>query len=144
MPDLTIEPWLRLTNLAPPGTAEPDLQVAANRYMLTVDVYAAAADLWEDAAYAIDTSPPNDGDRLAMSVTQGDIQVLYGADSLDTQATRLSRQASYLNRARKLRVQSKAYDVEMHETEDNPYIDWYDQDDYDPALDLFIHNPEGA
>src|SRR5688572_15309777 len=91
--DLTTVPWDRLAKLAPPGTPGTDIQAAADRYSLTTDLYAAAADLWEEAANAINLQvdeTPSGGDRPIKSVTQDGISVTYADSPIgDTQATRI-------------------------------------------------------
>src|SRR5689334_3287250 len=109
--DMTLEPWKRLTKLAPPNTTTDDLQSAADRYSLTADLYAAAADLWEEAAMAVDTVTVDpSAEPTVQSVSQDGISVTYASDSLAGSglSARVASQAQMLARARFFRSKAKA------------------------------------
>lgn len=77
--DLTVEPWKRLTRLAPPRTSTVDLQEAADRYTANNDINAAACDLWEQFAMSIDATDtrllPESG--IPQSINQDGLAVTY-------------------------------------------------------------------
>lgn len=142
--DISVSPWDRLAKLAPPKTPEQDLLNAAERYALRADIYAAAADLWEDAAMAVDVSPDPDPDPssntgVVDSVSQDGISVTYksSAGIGNVQAARTIQQSKYYARARALRRRSKAETVTVHNPRYNPWLNTpiSDQVDYE---DIFI------
>lgn len=119
--DLTTVPWNRLLKLAPPGTKQDDLIEAAERYALYADVYAAAADLWEDAALAVDIAPECSTSDTAQtgavqSVSQDGISVTYASDPLagNGLSARVGARAQMLATAKRLRARSKPKSVLMH------------------------------
>lgn len=126
--DLTIEPWQRLAKLAPPGTSEGDLQVAAQRWAITADVYAAAADLWEEMLLTIDFSP--DEERTlenpgpVSAVSQDGIRVDYAVSnqSGNTQNARRSQSIQIRTMVRRLRAKAKPYTPLVHSTDYNPWV----------------------
>jgi hypothetical protein len=124
--DLTLVPWDRLAKLAPPGTEESDLQAAATRHSTRTDVYAAAADLWEEAALAIDLKPDTEahGPIRTNKISQDGITVEYASDPLngDSQSTRHAQFAQYMSNARRLRKRSKPSSPLVHSTDYNPWI----------------------
>lgn len=124
--DLTLVPWDRLAKLAPPGTSPADLQAAATRHSTYTDVYAAAADLWEEAALAIDLTPDTEahGPIRTNKVSQDGITVEYASDPLNgnSQSTRHSQHAQYMANARRMRKRSKAKSPLVHDPEYNPWV----------------------
>jgi hypothetical protein len=125
--DMTLEPWTRLARLAPPGTIGADLQSAADRWALTADVYAAAADLWEEAAMAVDTTPDEDAQAVTanvQSVSQDGISITYASDGLigNSMSSRIASQAQMLAKAKFFRSRAKAKSVLVHELGYNPWI----------------------
>lgn len=131
--DLSIAPWSRLSKLAPPATVEADLISAAERYEKTEDVYAAAADLWEERALLIDMSAPdaptNGSETVLSKVSQDGITVEYALGEYDSQATRINQRTQCLNTAALLRKRSKASTPRMHEEKYDPYINKLPNDD---------------
>lgn len=127
--DMSIEPWPRLANLAPPNTTTPQLQTAANRYALRADVYAAAADLWEEAAMLIDLSPDTSTgsgstDRVVNKVSQDGITVEYASDGLigNNMSSRVAQHGQYMTMVRRLRARSKPSTPLVHEDTYNPWL----------------------
>ncbi len=125
--DLAISPWNRLAKLAPPDTTTPDLQAAADRYGLRADLYAAAADLWEDAAGAIDLTPddpPDPSTATVSKVSQDGISVEYAHDALagNGYSVRVARHAQYLAMARRWRKRAKPNTPVIHDVEYNPWL----------------------
>lgn len=125
--DLTIEPWSRLAKLAPGGTDVEQLQSAANRYEKTQDIYAAASDLWEEAATVLDTSPEVvEGTGTVQSVSQDGVSVTY-ASRADNQTQRMMQVAAYRRVARDFRQRAQPYTVPLggddmlDRYEKNPY-----------------------
>lgn len=107
--DLTVTPWDRLVKIAPPGTTGQSLQSAADRYATTTDVMAAAADLWEEAALAIDVTPPVVTQASVKSVTQDGVSVTYADTPVtESHASRVAQQNQYMIRSRYFRVRRKA------------------------------------
>ncbi len=126
--DMTLVPWSRLAKLAPPGTNGEELQAAADRYALTGDLYAACADLWEEAAMAIDTTPDDvpttpTEDRAVKSVSQDGISITYADEALigDNMSSRLASQAAFMAKARYFRSRAKASTPLMHRTDYEPF-----------------------
>lgn len=124
--DLTLVPWNRLAKLAPPGTNMQDLQDAADRWSLRADVMNAAADLWEESAYAVDvtTTVEVDGQTQALkSVSQDGISVTYADDALagNGLSARIGSRAQMLATASRLRARGKPKSVLMH---DEDYDAW--------------------
>ncbi len=127
--DMTLVPWSRLAKLAPPGTNGEELQAAADRYALTGDLYAACADLWEEKAMAVDTSPdeipatPTE-DRTVKSVTQDGISITYADEALigNNMSSRLASQAAFMAKARYFRSRAKASTPLMHDVDYEPYL----------------------
>lgn len=116
--DLTIEPWSRLVRLAPGGSTGIDLQSAANRYEKSQDIYAAAADLWEEAALLLDTSPPPNpivgGEAPIASVSQDGVAVTYSRGVIDySQDQRLKQISAYRRIAHDFRQKSQPYTVPL-------------------------------
>lgn len=105
--DLSVEPFKRLASLAPQGTDEPTLQAAADRYANTQDLYAAAADLWEEAALVIDITDTYDAaqDPQITSVSQDGISVGYAAKT-SRQDNRFKTRGAYMQVANQLRKKS--------------------------------------
>ncbi len=127
--DLTLVPWDRLAKLAPPGTNTDDLQSAASRHSTNTDVYAAAADLWEEAAILIDLAPDTDADdteaeRVVSKVSQDGITVEYASDALagNNQSSRTAQFAQYMSMVRRLRKRSKPTSPLVHDPEYNPWV----------------------
>lgn len=127
--DISISPWNRLIKLAPPGSTTPDMQDAADRYALTADVYAAAADLWEEAALAVDLSTDDEAatvpldQREIRSISQDGISVTYASDGLNGYgfSARSASAAKMMARARFLRSRAKAKSVLVHDPEYDPW-----------------------
>jgi hypothetical protein len=131
--DLTVEPFKRLAALAPQGTGAPDLQAAADRYANTQDLYSAAADLWEEAAVAIDTAPPPsqivNGQAPVSSVSQDGITVTYSRGVIDyAQDQRLKQVGAYRRVAADFRRKSKPSTPLVIGAD---AIDRFEQDPYD-------------
>ena len=130
--DLTLVPWDRLAKLAPPQTPSDDLQAAADRWAVTADVYAAAADLWEEKLLTIDPGPdnapvvnPSDllGSGVISSISQDGISINYAVSvrAGNTQNARLS-QINQINKIiRGLRAKSKPNSPLMHTRDYNPW-----------------------
>lgn len=140
--DLAAEPFKRLATLAPPGTGEPALQSAADRYANTSDLYAAAADLWEEAALAIDTSPPPspivDGVAPVASVSQDGITVTYSRGVIDySQDQRLKYAGAYRRVANDLRRKSRPSSPLIIGTDN---VDRFEEDPVDTLYDLDPEN----
>lgn len=137
--DLTTVPWNRLAKLAPPGTNAQDLQDAADRWALTADVYNAAADLWEEAAYAIDvtTSDVNTATQAVKSVSQDGISVTYADDALagNGLSARVGSRAQMLATAKQLRMRGKPKSVLMH---DDTYDAWTGRDTNDDIETIIV------
>lgn len=129
--DLTMVPWDRLARLAPPGTAQEDLQSAADRWALTADVYGAAADLWEEKLLAIDLSPDtpqafDPANPLAgkvSGITQDGIRIEYAVSNQagDTQNSRRSQVIQIRAIVRSLRAKSKPHSPLIHSRDYNPW-----------------------
>jgi hypothetical protein len=125
--DLSIAPWNRLKKLAPSDATEDDLQMAADRWALTTDIYNAAADIWEEQAFAININP--DGattpltDRKIQSVSQDGISVTYSNDDLiaDSQSSRVAQKAQMLANVRQLRAKGKPTSPLVHAETYNPW-----------------------
>lgn len=139
--DMTLEPWTRLAKLAPPGTNTGDLQTAADRYALTADLFAACADLWEEAAMMIDVSPDETtvtptAERPIASVTQDGISVTYADEPLvgNSMSSRIAKQAQYMSKARYFRSKAKAKTPTMHDADYNPWLGTGKQCDYDQVI----------
>lgn len=115
--DLTGEPWVRLVKLAPPATEAADLQAAADRWNPTLDLYAAAADLWEEKAMSIDMTSPtiDDDNRAVKSVSQDGITVTY-ENASSAHSAKLGERTAYMNQARQLRRRAKPVSPLMHPT----------------------------
>lgn len=125
--DLSMPPWDRLIKLAPPGSMQVDLQRAANTWSTTADVYAAAADLWEEYALSIDLSQEDstpDDERRVNRVSQDGVTVEYARDFLNGngRSARISRQRQAFNRVRDLRKLSKPHSPLMHSRDYNPWL----------------------
>lgn len=129
--DLTMVPWNRLKKLAPPNTSLEDLQEAADRWALRADMYAAAADLWEDAAMAVDITndcaPDNTKTGNVQSVSQDGISVTYSTDPLagNGLSARVASRSQMLATARRLRAKAKPSSPLVHDSAYNP---WTHQD----------------
>lgn len=125
--DFNSAPWDRLAKLAPPLTSGGDLEAAASRYETSSDVYAAAADLWEDKAMTINIEPdaaqvPGDP-AVVSSITQDGLSVTYAqSTTANNQTTRLAQRAAALEMVQRLRKRSQVKSVKMH------------RGDYDPTL----------
>lgn len=129
--DLTMVPWDRLAKLAPPGTPVEELQVAADRWAITADVYGAAADLWEEKLLSIDLSPdpptPFDpANPLAgkiSGITQDGIRIEYAVSNQagDTQNSRRSQVIQIRAIVRSLRAKSKPHSPLVHSRDYNPW-----------------------
>ena len=125
--DLTTVPWNRLAKLAPPGTNSEDLQEAADRWALRADVYNAAADLWEEKALAIDTTPeaaPEPGAASVSSVSQDGISVTYANDALagNGLTARIAQRGQCLAAVRRLRAKGKPTSPVVHSADYNPWL----------------------
>ncbi len=134
--DLTVVPWNRLKRLAPPGAKEDELQEAADRYGLRADVYAAAADLWEEAALAVDVSPDcsttdSESGPAVASVSQDGISVTYATDPLagNGMSARVSARGQMLATARRLRAKSKPKSPLVHDPDYNAWTGKFDDDE---------------
>lgn len=127
---MTIEPWTRLVKIAPPGTHTNDLQAAANRHALLADVYAAAADLWEDAAMQVDTSPDDTSGSTGQvagsisSISQDGISISYSGEGLigNNMSSRIASQAQMLAKARYFRGKAKPKSVLVHDADYDPWF----------------------
>lgn len=131
--DLTKEPWVRLAALAPPGVTEEAQQQAADRHALNADLNGALADLWEEAANAIDVTPPAPvppTPGAIKSVSQDGISVTY-ADTpmVDTHSARVSQAAAYMAKARYYRSRKKVKSVKKDGRFDDPYERYRDDED---------------
>lgn len=136
--DLTTVPWNRLAKLAPPGTNTPDLQEAADRWALRADIYNAAADLWEEKALGIDTTPedaPAPGAAAISSISQDGISVTYANDALagNGLTARIAQRGQCLAMVRRLRAKGKPYSPLVHSEDYNP---WLNTDD--PEIENII------
>ncbi len=125
--DLTVVPWDRLAKLSPPGTTNDDLQAAANRWALRADIYNAAADLWEEAAYVIDTSLTDDeatSQQVVSKVSQDGISVEYASDALagNNRSSRVATQAKMLATAKRLRAKGKPGNPLVHDPDYDPWL----------------------
>lgn len=131
--DLDVAPWNRLERLAPTGTAEVDLQEAADRYAAVAatrstlatydDLYAAAADLWEEYAMTLETS----GSSEITSEQTGDVRVVYAGAS--------GAIASALQRVGYFRMRSNVYTARLAEALHGNEKKYSDEDDsYDGGL----------
>lgn len=130
--DLTLVPWDRLAKLAPPLTPLSDLQAAADRWAVTADVYAAAADLWEDKLVTIDTGPddapvvdpanPLAGAAVS-SISQDGISINYAVSvrAGNSQNARLSQINQITRMVKYLRSKSKPHSPLMHSRDYNPW-----------------------
>lgn len=107
--DMAVAPWPRLVALSPPGTTDAQRQEAADRYAIKADVFAAAADLWEDAANGIDLTPPTAPATPAVSsVSQDGISVSYAVGVIDyDHSQRIAQHAQYIQKAQYYRSRSK-------------------------------------
>lgn len=131
--DLTLDPWVRLAKLAPAGTSGEELQSAANRYEKSGDIYAAAADLWEEAATQMDLSPSEviEGTGSIQSVSQDGVSVTYAARG-DAQTQRALQASAYRRIARDFRQKAQPYTVPLGGKDmidryvENPYGPFYD------------------
>ncbi len=127
--DLTVVPWDRLRKLSPPGSTEDELQTAAQRHALRADLYAALADLWEEAANCIDLGPDPqpeidpDAPQKVKSVTQDGISVTYADDPTvgGTRSARVSQHSLYMRKARLFRGRAKPSSPLVHEPGYDPY-----------------------
>lgn len=127
--DFTLEPWKRLPKLAPPGTSTEDLTAAAERWSTTTDMYAACADLWEEAAMKIDIMPDVIDEQIPLdnreirSISQDGISITYASDNLirDGWTARAATSAKMMDRARYFRKKAKAKSVTVHDPEYNPW-----------------------
>ncbi len=131
--DLTIEPWSRLAKIAPAGTASEDLQSAANRYEKSEDIYAAAADLWEEAATQLDLSPSEliEGTGSIQSVSQDGVSVTYAARG-DAQTQRSLQASAYRSMARNFRQKAQPYSVPLGGKD---MLDRYEENPCGPFFD---------
>lgn len=131
--DLTLEPWPRLAKLAPPDTDLADLQIAADRWAVTADVYNAAADIWEEKLLSIDLGPdPNpvfDPDNpLASgrisSMAQDGLSVSFAQSTQDgnTQNSRRSQAIQIRGIVRGLRAKGKPHSPLVHSRDYNPWV----------------------
>lgn len=147
--DLSLSPWDRLASLAPPGSSTEDLQTAATRYAIKPDLYAALADLWEDAANSVDVSPDPDpvvdaSGKQISKVSQDGITVEY-TDVTGTLNTRLARQSQYLTKARTYRRQARPGSPLIRQERDVPWVPYRtlldlwpdDEDDDDFEIPVF-------
>lgn len=130
--DLSLEPWPRLTRLAPPGTPTSELQIAADRWAVTADVYGAAADLWEEKLLSIDLGPDDNpsfdpADPLASgrvsSMSQDGLSVSFAQSTQDgnTQNARRSQAIQIRAIVRGLRAKQKPYSPVAHSKDYNPW-----------------------
>lgn len=131
--DLTLVPWNRLAKLAPPGTKIDDLQAAADRHSTKTDLYAAAADLWEEAALAIDIACTVDSDSATpavSSVSQDGISVTYATDPLagNGNSALVGRRAQMMATSRRLRARAKPSSPLVHR---DTYDAWTGKDTED-------------
>lgn len=113
--DLTVEPWVRLVKLAPPGTSGTDLQAAADRYVLRGDVKRAAADLWEEKALSYDAQLASG--PIVASATQDGMAVSY----VDPVASLTAASAAAWQMCNRLRATAKAYSALVHDPCDDPW-----------------------
>lgn len=128
--DLTIGPWDRLAKLSPPGAKLDDLQAAADRHALKADLFAALADLWEEAAICIDLGPDPqpeidpDAERVVKKVSQDGITVEYADDPVvgGTRSARVSQHSQYMRKARLFRARSKPSTPLVHSPDYNPWL----------------------
>lgn len=143
--DMTLEPWSRLVKLAPIATTEADLQAAANRWDANKDLYAAAADLWEERALSIDLSlegtqtgadtlPGTHDGRLIKSVSQDGVTVTY-EDSSASHSSRVAQHAQCLQRARDFRSRAKPKSPLLHPSQ---YNAWTGLDERELDEDIFV------
>lgn len=138
--DLTLTPWDRLAKLAPPRSTQAELQAAAQRHSTRTDVYAAAADLWEDLAMTIDLSPdcapdvtPGQPTGAISKVSQDGISVEYKDSPLlgNNQSTRIAQHGQMMGKVRALRARSKPASVKVHDPDWDPFTGrapWQDAD----------------
>src|SRR5687768_11589668 len=110
--DLTVTPWDRLVKLAPIGTSKADLQAAADRWQANEDIFAAAADLWEEKAMSIylqpDPPPTHSEGRVIKSVSQDGISVTYeDTQTSRSHGARISQHSQCMRKARHFRGMSK-------------------------------------
>ena len=130
--DLTVVPWNRLAKLAPPGTNVDDLQQAADNHSTRTDVYAAAADLWEDLALSVDITNGDMGTDtpVVSSVSQDGISVTYANDPLagNGLSARVASRGQMLATARRLRLKSKPSAPLMHDTDYDAWTGHYRDD----------------
>lgn len=139
--DLTTVPWVRLSRLAPPATPVEDLQAAADRWALRADVYNAAADLWEEAALAIDTTPTEvvvEGTTptgAISSVSQDGISVTYANDALagNGLTARIAQRGQMLSTVRRLRAKGKPVTPLVHDPDYDPWLNT-DQNGYTETI----------
>lgn len=131
--DLSLEPWPRLAKLAPPGTPASELQIAADRWAVTADVYGAAADLWEEKLLAIDLAPDPDpvfdpdnplGSGRISSISQDGISVNFAQSKVagDNQNARRSQVIQIRAIIRGLRAKTKAHSPLVHRVDYNPWV----------------------
>jgi len=145
--DLTLSPWDRLAKLAPPGTNVVDLQEAASRWSLTADVYAAAADIWEDKLMTIDNAPDvNTQDPSDLATMGGISRVRQDGILIDfavsatfgnTQAARRSQSIQIKTIIRRLRAKAKPHSPLVHSQRYNPWRNM-------PRCMCFCHNANGV
>jgi hypothetical protein len=128
--DLAIEPWPRLARLAPPGTTSEAIQEAADRWGVTADIYAAAADLWEDKLTSIDLAPdpdevstPENPTGKISSVAQDGISITYAQTGKvgNTQTARIAQVAQIKSIIRQYRAKAKPHSPLVHRTDYNPW-----------------------
>jgi hypothetical protein len=125
--DLTMIPWNRLAKLAPPGTNEADLQIAAENWALNADVYNAAADLWEEKALGIDVTNEDESSvsvGAISSVSQDGISVTYANDALagNGLSSRISQVGQMMATVRRLRAKGKPTSPLVHNEDYNPWL----------------------
>jgi hypothetical protein len=132
--DLTVAPWTRLAKLSPTGTDPADLQEAADRYVLTGDVYRAAADLWEVLALSYDTQLAMPAGGAVQSATQDGMAVTF----VDPVAALTASSSAAWVMVNKLRAMGRPYSALVHDPLDNPWghstsDDWRDRNVYAAA-----------
>lgn len=126
--DLTVTPWPRLSQLAPPGTPSADLQTAADRNSIKADVYRAAAELWEIRAISLDAQTADIGPAVA-SAAQDGISVTYVDASVRSQA----QAANAWETSRRLMARAKPGNPLTHQTVDTPWLHRTIDDTFDWA-----------
>lgn len=123
---MTVEPWSRLAKLAPPNTPPADLQAAADRRALRADLFAAAADLWEEKAVSLQIVAADTGPAI-QSATQDGVSVTY----VDAFTRLQAQEAAAWGMARKFRAKAKPGNPMVHSPDDTPWLhrtfeDWQD------------------